>query len=133
MYLRLAHLGFGSLRSKSQSLGCTDKPRLFIMRLRSFVTRNINGCSPFARVLLLKQITEIVASIPISVYTLVYTPRAERRRKGVEHTGFEKCPKTRKPRQSSDYQGFSLVGVTRFELATTRPPEVKFIFSDKSN
>ena len=26
-----------------------------------------------------------------------------------------------------------LVGVTRFELATTRPPEVKFIFSDKSN
>lgn len=30
-------------------------------------------------------------------------------------------------------KAFQLVGVTRFELATTRPPEEKFIFSDKSN
>ena len=28
-----------------------------------------------------------------------------------------------KARQSSDYQAFSSVGVTRFELATTRPPD----------
>ena len=30
-------------------------------------------------------------------------------------------------------KAFRKVGVTRFELATTRPPEEKFIFSDKSN
>ncbi len=30
----------------------------------------------------------------------------------------------KKPRYSFEYQGFRLVGMTRFELATTRPPDV---------
>ena len=30
----------------------------------------------------------------------------------------------KKPRYSIEYQGFRLVGMTRFELATTRPPDV---------
>lgn len=39
-----------------------------------------------------------------------------------------------KHQKSIDFQCFyKSVGVTRFELATTRPPEEKFIFSDKSN
>ena len=32
--------------------------------------------------------------------------------------------KKKKPRYSIEYQGFRLVGMTRFELATTRPPDV---------
>jgi len=40
---------------------------------------------------------------------------------------------TKKARQSSDYQAFSSVGVTGFEPATTRPPELNFTFSDKFN
>ena len=30
-------------------------------------------------------------------------------------------------------KAFQLVGVTRFELATTRPPELNFTFSNKFN
>jgi len=33
----------------------------------------------------------------------------------------------------SNIKDFPSVGVTGFEPATTRPPEEKFIFSDKSN
>ena len=39
----------------------------------------------------------------------------------------------KKARQSSDYQAFSSVGVTGFEPATTRPPELSFTFSNKFN
>ena len=58
-------------------------PRLFMVRLRSLVMRNMRGCSPLARVLLLKQITEMVASIAVLVYTTVYTPRLKRILSGV--------------------------------------------------
>ena len=57
-------------------------PRLFMVRLRSLVMRNIKGCSPLARVLLLKQMTEMVASIAVLVYTTVYTPRLKRLLRG---------------------------------------------------
>ena len=43
--------------------------KFFIVRLRSFVMRNMSGCSPLARVLLLKQITEIAASIAFWLFT----------------------------------------------------------------
>ena len=39
--------------------------------------------SPFARVLLLKQIAEMVASIAVLVYTTGYTPRPKRIPSGV--------------------------------------------------
>ena len=42
-------------------------------------------------------------------------------------------PQTKKAQQSSDYQAFSSVGVTGFEPATTRPPELNFTFSNKFN
>ena len=45
------------------SLGLTDIPKLFITLFLSCVILNINGCSPLASVLLLKQITEIVTLI----------------------------------------------------------------------
>ena len=50
--------------------------KLFIVRLRSFVIRNMSGCSPLARVLLLKQITEIVASIAFWRFTPRFTQTA---------------------------------------------------------
>ena len=59
----LGHLGFGSPFIKSQCLGLTDIPKLFITLFLSCVILNINGCSPLASVLLLKQITEIVTLI----------------------------------------------------------------------
>lgn len=48
---------------KTQDFASTGTPKLFMVRLRSLVIRNIKGCSPLARVLLLKQMTEMVASI----------------------------------------------------------------------
>ena len=44
-----------------------------------------------------------------------------------------KAHKRKKAQQSSDYQAFSSVGVTGFEPAPTRPPELNFTFSNKFN
>ena len=49
--------------SKSQYIGFTDTPKLFIERLPSLATLTIIGDSPFFKTLNLLQITEIVASI----------------------------------------------------------------------
>lgn len=54
-------------------MNAPEIPKRFIVRLRSFVMRNMSGCSPLARVLPLKQMTEIVASIAFWRFTPRFT------------------------------------------------------------
>ena len=60
----------------------------------------------------------------LAVYTTVYTDRVNQRKNGVRsHESINRQQK-KKAQQSSDYQAFPSVGVTGFEPATTRPPDV---------
>ena len=76
---RLGHLGLGSSFLKSQCYAFTEIPRLLVILFFFSVMRKTIGCSPLDNTLLLKQITETLILITLSIrirFALWFTPIA---------------------------------------------------------
>ncbi len=66
-------------------------------------------------------------------YTTVYTDRVNQRKTGSEATNQSTDSKRKRLDNHQITKPFHQSGVTGFEPATTRPPELNFTFSDKFN